>query len=78
MYVTTFIKINSLPHNKILDLSKLKAFADDKINVTNNSKFAYVRIKNYVGKGVNAGYLCFCKASFSRLLRLTLYKTCPN
>ena len=26
--------VNSLPHNKILDLSKLKAFADNKINVT--------------------------------------------
>ena len=25
---------NSLPHDKILDLSKLKAFADNKINVT--------------------------------------------
>ena len=25
---------NSLPHNEILDLSILRAFADDKINVT--------------------------------------------
>ena len=27
-------KVNSLSNDKILDLSKLKAFADDKMNVT--------------------------------------------
>ena len=27
------ILFNSLPHDKILDVTKLKAFADDKINV---------------------------------------------
>ena len=28
--------ISSLPNNKILDWSKLKAYADNKINVTEN------------------------------------------
>ena len=28
------VQVNSLPHNKILDWSKLKAFADDKLNAT--------------------------------------------
>ena len=30
--------LNLLPDNKILDLSKLKAFTDDKLNVTQNLK----------------------------------------
>ena len=30
---------NSLPNDNILGLSKLKAFADDKIKVTENLKF---------------------------------------
>ena len=32
--------VNSLPNDKSLDWSKLKAFADDKINVTKKLKFA--------------------------------------
>ena len=63
--------VNSLPNNKILYCSKLKAFADNKINVTEKSKFALERVVNIVGKGENAGYqhfllfpLCFQKASF--------------
>ena len=31
---TLFEKENSLPHDKIVDLSKLKAFTDDKRNLT--------------------------------------------
>ena len=31
--------MTSLPNNKILDQSKLKAFADNKINVTKKLKF---------------------------------------
>ena len=36
--------------------SKLKAFADDKINVTEKSKFDLVSLENIVGKGENAGF----------------------
>ena len=43
--------LNSLPNDKILDLSKLKAFADDKINETQKLKFKLGRLENTVGKG---------------------------
>ena len=45
---------NSLSNNKILDWSKFKAFADDKINVTENFDFGLGTIENIVGKGENA------------------------
>ena len=47
--------INSLPTDKFLNLSKLKAFGDDKINVTEKLKFVCARVKIIVGKGENAG-----------------------
>ena len=46
---------NSLPNNKILDWSKLKAFADDKINVTEKLKFLLERVENIVRIEENAG-----------------------
>ena len=61
------LPINSLPNDKFLDWSKLKALADNKINVT----------ENIVGKGENAGYQhfllhikCFQKASILGLLKV--------
>ena len=64
--------LNSLPNDKILDWSKLKAFADDKINVNKKKlKFDLLRIENILGKEENADnqqFLlfpqCFQKASF--------------
>ena len=68
---------NSLPHNKILDWSKLKAFADDKLNATEKLKFVLGRVENIVGKGENAGYQhfllfpqCFQKPSLSGSLKV--------
>ena len=49
----------SLPNNKILDLSKLNTFADDKRNVKEKLKFGMGREENIVGKGENAGYQHF-------------------
>ena len=53
----------------------MKAFADNKINVTLKLEFALGRVVNIVGKGENAGnhhFLlfppCFQKASFLGLL----------
>ena len=53
--------------------SKLRAFADDKINVPEKFKSILGRVENIVGQGENAGYQyfllfsqCFQKASFSR------------
>ena len=40
----------------MLESSKLKAFADDKINVIEKLKFGLGRVENIVGKGENACY----------------------
>ena len=52
-------RVNFLPHDTILDLSELEAFADDKINITDKLKCVLVRVKNITGKGENAGYQHF-------------------
>ena len=52
-------KVNSLPNDKFLDWSKLKAFANDKIKVTEKMKFVLERVENIVGKGENSGYQHF-------------------
>ena len=44
---------NPLPNNKILDKSKLKAFADDKIEFDEIMIFVFDRVENIVGKGEN-------------------------
>ena len=48
--------VNSLPKDKILELSKLKIFADDKIIVNQKLKFVLRMVENNVGKGETAGY----------------------
>ena len=55
----TISSFNSLTNDKILDSSKLKAFAGDKINVTEKLKFVLGRVENIVGKGENAGFQHF-------------------
>ena len=47
--------LNSLPNDKILDQSKLKAFGDDKTNATKKLKFVLEMVENILGKGENAG-----------------------
>ena len=53
------LKVNSLPNDTIVDWSKLKAFADDKISVTEKLNFVSGRVENIMGKGENAGYQHF-------------------
>ena len=48
-----------VPDDKILGLPRLKAFADDKSNVTLNIKVVFHWIENIVGKEENAGYQHF-------------------
>ena len=48
------------PPNKILDQTKLKAFADDKLNVTKMIISVVDRVENIVGKREIA-----CKSNFS-------------
>ena len=71
------VSLNSLPNEKFLDWSKLKALADNKIKLAEKLKFVLRRVENIVGKGENAGYQhfllfpqCFQKASISGSLKV--------
>ena len=71
------LNINSIINDKFVDCSKLTAFADDKINVTEKLKFDVGWVENIVGKGENAGYQhfllflqCFQKASLPGSLKV--------
>ena len=46
----------SLSNDKILALSKFKAFAGDKISLTKKLKLVLGRVENIVEKRENAGY----------------------
>ena len=48
-----------LPDDKILDMIKWKAFADNKLNIAKMTILLFDRIENTVGKGENAGYQHF-------------------
>ena len=47
--------VNPLPNEKFLDMTKLKAFADDKLNVAKMTISLSDRNANTVGKEENAG-----------------------
>ena len=71
------IFFNPLPDDKIVDWSKLKAFADDKMDVVKMTISLFDRVENSVGKGENAGYQhfllppqCFPKPSFLGSLKV--------
>ena len=72
--------INSLPKDNFLNLSKLKAFGDDKIKVTEKLKFVFARIEIIMGKGENAGnkhfliFPRFSKPSFSGSLKVGIVR----
>ena len=51
--------MGSLPNDKILDMTKLKAFANNKLNVAIMMISLFNRVENTVGKGKNAGYQHF-------------------
>ena len=64
-------RFNALPNDKILGQFKLKAFADDKINVAENFKFVLERVENMVGKKEKmlvTSILSFSHNVFKRLL----------
>ena len=69
---TDKLTFNSLPDDKILPLSKLKAFADNKFIVDEMLQFLRDRVENIMGKAENTGFQhfelfsqCFQKASIS-------------
>ena len=64
--------LNSLPKDKILDVTKLKRYADWKLNLAKMIIPPFDRVENTVGKGENAGcqhFLLFPK-SFPDILSL--------
>ena len=70
---------NPLADDEILGLPKLKAYADDKLNVTQVMKVVFHRIANIVGKEENAGYQhfllfpqCFQKALSSSASKVVI------
>ena len=48
--------INSLPHDKILAIPKLKTFADDKFDVDKMMISVFDKVVNIMGKGKKSGY----------------------
>ena len=46
---------NPLPKEKILNVTKFKAFADDESNAAKIANFLCDRVENTVGKGENDG-----------------------
>ena len=50
-----FSRVNFLPNDKILALSKLKVFADNKINVNQKLRFNLGQAENMLEKGENSG-----------------------
>ena len=55
----TFWRINLFPNNKILDMTKLKAVADDKLDIDKMTISLLERLENTEGKGEDAGYQHF-------------------
>ena len=67
---------NPFPNDKILDQTKLKAFADNKLNVTKMTISVFDRVENIVGKGEIActSNFSFSHKVFKRLLSQTHQK----
>ena len=49
------IYFNHLPNAKVLNMTKLKAFADEKSKLTKMMISLFDRVENTAGKGENAG-----------------------
>ena len=68
--------VNPIPNHEILDWSNLKAFADNKIKVTEKLEIVWGKAENTVGKGEHAVYQhflvfpqCFQKVSYTAFPR---------
>ena len=77
--------LNPLPKDKILDWSKLEAFADDKVNVNEiRQKFRFGKVENnHGGKGRNCWFPAFSpfptmlsKGFFFKIVKL--FKSLPH
>ena len=66
--------LNTLPNDKILDVTKLKAFADNKSNIAKMTISLFDRVENTVRQGENAATSIF---SFShRVFQSLLLQGC--
>ena len=63
-------------NDNFLDWSKSKALVDDKINVTEKSKFVLGRVENIIGKGENAGFSPFPMFSKGLFVRVVKSRDC--
>ena len=70
-------EINPLPNDKLLDVTKLKAFSDNKLDIVKMMISPFDQLESTVGKGENAGYQhfllflqCFPKPSPFGLLKV--------
>ena len=66
--------INPIPKDIHLEVTKLKAFADDNLHIAKMMIFLCVRAENTGGKGANAGYQHFllfpqCFPAFYRVVK---------
>ena len=57
--MTSSRPLNPLPNDKILDVTKQKAFADNKFNISKMNISILDKEENTVGKEENAGYQHF-------------------
>ena len=64
---------NSLSNDKILDWSKLKAFADDKINLNEKIQIRHGIGRKHLGKGENAGHQHFLL--FLQCFQISLFQS---
>ena len=69
-------RFNPFPNNKLLKRTKLKAFEDGKLSVTQMTSSPFDKVKNILGKGENAGYQLV--TAFSKAFILTHYHTIPH
>jgi hypothetical protein len=73
--ITQNSAVNFLKNSKILNRSKLKAFAGYKINLTKIFKFVLRRVENIAEKGENAGFQHFLLFVFSESFLPKVNKT---
>ena len=69
-----------LPNDQVLDMTKLKGFADDKLNVDKTTISLLDRVENTEGKGENAGYQHFLlfPSVFSKVIFSWVVKPFPK
>ena len=72
IFLSSQMIINNLPNNEISNWSKLEAFADDKIKVTESLKFGLGMVQNVVGKEENAVYTSIFLFSYNVFKRLLI------